>query len=491
MGLMRFVVTPPQRITVEVLQQAYLSGVDRIAWQVDLSQQADQLVVRRAVSESGNLHIPWPVAGRGLLALSTASLMEQPRPYHLPLELARGTISQLGNQLAQWRTFGLAVPEKVARSFSEAIACFGRAAAGNGSLQESADLAEQAIGIALDAADLLVASYVDQAIAARRTAGGKLSVLLGGNLGAGLPDPAAAEQLLRWLGAAVVPICWRDIEPDQGTFHWDVCDRQIQWCKTHALKVCGGPLLELDPRSLPDWLFLYEDDFDNLFSCVMGFVRSAVTRYRGKADLWQCAGRLASAEVLSLSEEEKLRLAAGTIEVARSLDPKVPATVSFDQPWGEYLSRREMDLPPLYFADTLVRAGLELTAVTLEINVGYHPGGTLPRTPLEFSQHLDHWSLLGLPLLVSLTVPSADQEDPLARRRVRLPPGDWTAETQRGWVARYVPLILSKPLVQGVFWNQLFDSQPHDFPHGGLFDPHDRPKPALDTLAAIRQAYLQ
>jgi hypothetical protein len=424
------------------------------------------------------------------VTLSTASLMEQPHPYRLPLELARGTIGQLSNQLADWRGFGLTIPEKVTQGLSEAIGCFGRAAVGAEDWQQSAKLAERAIGIALDAADLLVAAYVDQATAIRRPAGEKRCVLLGGNLGPGLPDGPVAGQFLCCFNAAVVPICWRDIEPHQGSCRWDVCDRQVEWCRAHALRVCGSPLLQLDAGSLPDWLYLYEDDFDNLLGCVAEFVRAAVTRYRGKVDLWQCAGRLTSAEILSLSEEEKLRLAAGTVELVHSLDPDTPALVSFDQPWGEYLSRRETDLPPLYFADALVRAGLDLTGVMLEINLGYYPGGTLVRTPLEFSRQLDYWSLLGLPLFVSLAVPSADHDDPLARCRVKLPPDDWTADSQQAWVARYVPLMLSKAFVQGVFWNQLCDSQPHDFPHGGLFDRHDRPKPALQTLASIRQAHL-
>jgi hypothetical protein len=496
MGLMRFVVVPPERITEETLQQAYVSGVDRVAWRVDLTMEGGQLMVRRAVSESGNLHIPWPVEQRGRLTLSTGSLMEQPRPYHLPLELARGTIGQLSNQLAEWRTLGLAVPEKVTQGLSEAMGYFGRAVVREEGLEESAKLAERAISVALDAIDLTVASYVDQASGtgvtpvARRRAGEKLPVLLGGNLGSAMPDESLAQQFLRCFNAAVVPICWREIEADQGSWRWDVCDRQIEWCRAHALKACGGPLFQLDPRSLPDWLYLYEDDFDNLCACVREFIRAAVTRYRGKVDLWQSAGRLTSAEILSLSEEEKLRLAAGTIELVRSLDPDVPALVSLDQPWGEYLSRRETDLPPLYFADTLVRAGLDLTGVGLEINLGYHPGGTLPRTLLDFSRQLDYWSLLGLPLFVSIAVPSADHEDPLAQRRVGVVRDSWTTGAQQSWVARYVPLILSKPLVQGVFWNQLYDSQPHDFPHGGLFAPDDRPKPALDSLASIRQAHL-
>ena len=491
MGLMRFAVSWPERVTEETLQQAYMSGIDRVAWQVEVGMEAGQLTVRRTVSDSGNLYIPWPVEGRGRLTLSTGSLMERPQPYHLPLELARGTISQVSNQLAEWRTVGLTVPQQVVQSLSESIRCFGRAAVGEGGLQESAELAEQSIGIALDAADVLVDSYVDQAIAARRSAGEKVSVVLGGNLGDQLPEGSAAEGFLSSFNAAAVPVCWREIEAGQGSYGWDTCDRQIEWCKAHGLKVCGGPLLQLDPRGLPDWLYLYEDDFDNLLSCVTEFVRAAVTRYRGKVDLWQCAGRLTSAKVFSLSEEEKLRLAAYTIGLARSIDPDTPALISFDQPWGEYLSRQEMDLPPLYFADALVRSGLELTGLVLEINLDYQPGGTLPRTPLEFSRLLDHWGLLGLPLFVSITVPSGDHDDPLAQRRAKVPPDVWTVQTQQSWVARYVPLILSKPSVEAVFWNQLYDAQPHEFPHGGLFDEHDRPKPALQSLASIRRARVE
>lgn len=491
MGLMRFAVSPPGHLTEETLEQAYMSGIDRVAWQVEVGTEAGQLTVRRAVSDSGNLHIPWSIEGHGRLALSTGSLMERPQPYQLPLELARGAISQLSNQVAEWKTLGMTIPQQVVRGLSEAIRCFGRAAVDQGDRQASAELAQRAIGLALDVADVLVASYADQATAAVGSAGERPPLVLGGNLGNLVPEGSAAEHFLGSFNAAAVPLCWREIGAGQGGYGWDTSDRQIDWCKAHGLKVCGGPLLQLDPRGLPDWLCLYEDDFDNLASCATEFVRAAVTRYRGKVDLWQCAGRLTSAGVLSLSEEDKLRLAACTIELVRSLDPDTPALISFDQPWGEHLSRREMDLPPLYFADALVRAGLDLTGLVLEINLDYQPGGTLPRTALEFGRQLDYWSLLGLPMLVSITVPSGDHEDPLAQRPAEVPPEVWTAQTQQSWVARYVPLILAKPLVQGLFWNQLYDARPHEFPHGGLFDEHDRPKPALHTLAAIRRAHAE
>ena len=119
------------------------------------------------------------------------------------------------------------------------------------------------------------------------------------------------------------------------------------------------------------------------------------------------------------------------------------------------------------------------------------PGGTLPRQPLEFSRQIDVWAKLGPPLWLSLSAPSDDCDDPRAYRKVTIPTGTWTPATQQSWAARFVSLALAKPAVQGVVWNQLRDNQPHDFPHGGLFDANGRAKPALRTLATIRHKRLK
>ena len=58
------------------------------------------------------------------------------------------------------------------------------------------------------------------------------------------------------------------------------------------------------------------------------------------------------------------------------------------------------------------------------------------------------------------------------------------------WIERHVPLLLAKPPVQVILWNQLSDAAPHHYPHGGLFDAQDQPKPALESLRKIRQQLL-
>jgi len=491
MGLMRFIVSPPDRVSEETIEQAYLSGMDRVPWPVRVRRENEQLVLERAVNDSANLYLPWDVAEHGRIVLSTATLSESPRPYQLPLELARGKVGQLRNQMAEWQSIGLTLPDAMKTTVAAAIDCFSRAATLQDQPLESAALAEQSIRLALDAANILVGCYTEQAIAVRRRGGAKLPTLLGGDLGATPLDDHLAGQFLQAFNAASAPLIWRELEGSEGSYQWEPCDKRLAWCEANGLRVYGGPLVQLDRRNVPDWLYLYEGEFDDILSFVCEYVEAVVSRYRGKVHLWQCAGRLNTSDLLSLSEEESLRLVARTIELIRALDPDTPVVLSFDQPWTEYLGRREIDCPPFQFADALLRAGLGLMGIVLEINLGYFPGGTLPRDPLEFSRELDHWSLLGLPLHVALCVPSADGADPLAQIRTKLPAGFWNVKSQQAWIARYLPLILAKPYVHGVLWSQLRDYEPHDFPHGGLFDLRRHPKPALRTLASIRQAHLR
>lgn len=490
MGQMQFLVSPAQRITEEVLQLAYLSGMDRMPWPVDVLADEDCITLERDVSDSACLTIPWHVEGHGVLALTTATLIERPEPYHLPLELARGTINQLRNQLFDWQTIGLAVPTAVTDKLVEAIDQFSWAVVAEDDAG-SPGQAQSAIRIALDASQILAAAYAEQVIAARRRMTGKLPALLGGELGSPMLEETAARQFFTAFNAALVPIPWRDVEASEGSFAWSFCDQQIQWCRSHGLKVCAGPLVQLDARGLPDWVYLWEDDFDALLAAASEFIQAAVARYRGKVDFWQCAARVNTSEVLPFTEEENLKLAAGALHVVGQLDPDTPKVLSIDQPWAEYMGRRAVDSPPLHFADALVRAGLDLKALMLEMNLGCFRGATMPRTELDLSRQLDYWSLLGLPLMVSLNIPSADGDDPLAQRRVKIPPGSWTPESQQAWLARYVPLMLAKPSVQGVFWNQLRDNLPHDLPHAGLWNDRRQAKPALRTLAAIRAAWLR
>jgi hypothetical protein len=301
-------------------------------------------------------------------------------------------------------------------------------------------------------------------------------------------DEPRSKSFLAAFNLAWVPIYWRDVEADEGNYDWSACDRQVEWCRAQGLRICMGPLAQFDARGLPDWVYLWDDDFDSVCSAAGQFIEAAVGRYRGKVDFWLCAGRANNSQALGLSEEERLRLAAWAVCAVRQLDPDRATVVGIDQPWGEYQARRSTDISPIYFADALVRARIDLKAIFLEMNFGCFTGGTLLRSELELNRLLDVWGSLGLPLMVGLSIPSSSAADPLARQRIAFSAGSWNGAAQQAWTGRYVPMMLAKPGVQAVVWNQFDDGRPHEFPHAGLLTPQGQAKPALRTLASLRSA---
>jgi hypothetical protein len=492
MGLMRLLVHNRDRIPPGGLEHVHICGQDELPYFSRAYFSGDQLIVERNESDSGRVQVPWRIADEGPLLISTATLMERDEPYLLEVELARGMLFFLRNQLAQWEMLGLAVSKSLRNLVLEATSDFSQAATRQSDPAEAADWAERSLSTTLQAMNALAGEYIAQCMENRRATQRPAVTWFGIQLGHQVPHPEIARQLPGAFNMACVPFTWRRIEAVEGRRDWQTPDAQIAWARGAGLKVTGGPILELDDRGLPDWTYLWEGDTDSLLNFMLDHVRAVVERYRSRVHLWQVAARMTRGRALALDEEARLQITARAISAVRQLDPTTPIVVTFDQPWADYLAAEQLDLAPLHFADALVRADLGLSGLGLELNAGYFPGGSIHRSPLAYSRLIDTWGLLDLPIFVTLTSPSAATEDLKATGKSRVLAGAdeaVTPETQRKWLERHVPLLLSKSLVQVVVWNQLSDAPPHHYPHGGLFDADNKPKPALAAMREIREKY--
>ena len=357
MGIMRFDVTAPDRITPETARTGYITGFERIPWRSEVRLSENQLHVLRDYNESGCFHMLWPVDRHGLTTVSTGNLIERECPYRLPLEFARGKIAQFRAQMADWRAMGLEVPQSITSKADEAQKRFRTAVL----MQDedptlSTQAAGEALSLILDAGVLLGAVYANRTMIARRRIESENTNLLGVDLGNGVPDQLTFPQLLDAFNTASVSLSWREVEAGENRREWEVFDRQIAWCEEHNLDVCAGPLFQLGPSGTPDWFCLFEEDTDAMRSAVSQYVEAAVTRYKGRVNMWQCSGRTNMDIYSSLSEEDRVQLTAHVVEQIASLDPDTPRVISFDCPWAEYVGSRETDFPPLYFADALIRS---------------------------------------------------------------------------------------------------------------------------------------
>ena len=190
MGQVGFLVPLREFLPAEASQRAYVAALDQLPWQTRVTTTATGLLVERSENESGYFHILWNTATRGPLVLITGTIAEREEPYNLPVELARGVICRLRNQVGGWEAAGLTPPPTVIAQLQQAMRRFVTAATSQDRPADAAAQAQQAIEAALVGSDLLVDAFAQQAIRVRKGQALKLAILLGGSLGQVPPDKA-------------------------------------------------------------------------------------------------------------------------------------------------------------------------------------------------------------------------------------------------------------------------------------------------------------
>ena len=178
-----------------------------------------------------------------------------------------------------------------------------------------------------------------------------------------------------------------------------------------------------------------------------------------------------------------------------ALLPNLDLVLSVAQPWGDYLVSENHTVAPVTFPDDLIRAGLRVSAVELEIRPGVLPRGSLPRDLLDAYRLINLYGLLGVPLEILLSAPSGASADPksfpsqsLWLAEASTPP---SLESQADWGAAFAALALSTPHVRAVTWDHWMDNEPHLVPLGGLVDAEGHAKPLLARLRTLRTTHLR
>lgn len=495
MGNMNFLLPPnlPDDARSELERACVAGGPDRMPAYTQVTLQNGQMTLTRSLQESGFLQVPWEVPGSGRLLFSSATLMERPTPYDLARELARGKTNQLRSQAADWLLGGLAMSQTLADKIHQATHAFSHSLLGTTPL-EGANLAQQTLVHCAQAADALVNAYAQQVFQIRHARQPKLESYLSCRLGA-LPRSDLQKIVPLAFNAVTINVPWRVLEPSEGDLRWQPFDELVQWTQSQNMLPIGGPLIDFSGFGLPDWLWARETDLNLLCDYLCEFIERIIRRYKGRIHLWQLTAGSNIAGVLALGEDELLWLTLRLAETAKQVDSSIEIILGLAQPFGDYLAHQERNHSPFAFADTLLRTGVKVGALDLELVMGIWPRGSYCRDLLDTSKLLDLYSFLGAPLQVTLAYPSAISDDPHADRDMKFAAGYWrngfTPACQADWVQHYGGLSLCKPAVRGVQWCHLNDAVPHQYPHCGLVDVHGGLKPALDKLLTLRGDHLK
>jgi hypothetical protein len=519
MGQLRFRVANAGAYDPNIWQTCFVSGIEGIPWASRNRLEGPLLVVDRAVSESGKLSIVWPTEEYGPLLLSTASLRCQEEPYVLILELARGTVHRIRGRAFDWQRIGLKIPDVFSYTMDLAISSFVDALLAAGDLERCTALAQRAIDLAVSASKPLGRAFIYQSLQARHQTEKQLSTLLGVKLAPTVDWQLDSDSLLPAVNTLHVSMEMGQLEGEAKAERMSVVDSQLAWARDHSLRVLGGPLLNLQPHAIPRWLYLF-NDFESLYEAACKHAAQTVERYRGQVHLWTAAAGLNTPNTLGLNDEQVLHLAVGVIQSVRRTDPKTPVIVTIDAPWAEYLGQKMDGISPLHFADALVRADLGLSGLGLELNLNLWPYGSLPRDLIDVSDLIDHWNVLGLPLLVQLCSPGSLQSDDRCESKAAIVsswaypvPDLWTPDMLENSPTmgsdrildppenlkkirlpinglEVIQMLLAKTNVHGIIWNQYSDRQEHVYKNAGLIGEGGQRRTLLDGLARLRQLHV-
>ena len=275
------------------------------------------------------------------------------------------------------------------------------------------------------------------------------------------------------------------------SFNTQSLDEWVELLSRRRIPTIAGPLVRLDEANVPDWMVIWEHDFDMLREMAYEYVQKMVQRYRRAVAAWNVVAGLQTNAAFTLSFEQIIELTRLLVSQVKTIIPNARTMVTITHPFGEYHARgRASPVPPLLYAEMVAQAGINFEAFALEIEMGVPAPGMFMRDLFQLSCLLDKFSTLGRPVfLTAVGVPGGPRRIRRSIGRAAwTPPGrpvarPWDPQLQAEWIEAVYQLALSKPFVESIAWANLADINPV-LPGGGLLDDMLRPKPAFQNCSS-------
>jgi hypothetical protein len=499
-----------QRVTDFVPAGAIGMGPENVPAPADIAFEGGLLHVRRGGGTSINtdgitlanggpavgIALLWDLGPLGSYLLETTRLMPRAAPYVLNVELARARLMKVMQKQEDWNLFDFVKAERLSAKVREAQATFASALGMLHEPAEASQLADRALAMAVDASEELAAFHADLLIQRRRANGAVAKHVIGCRIDPSVQNEKYRQTLAGGFDYAVLPMTWRQMEPAEHKFDTAAVDDWVELLGKKRLPIIAGPLIQLDEAHLPDWMFIWEHDFDSLRELAYEYVQKIVQRYRKAVSMWNVVAGLPANGAFSLSFEQVIELTRLLVSQVKALLPNARTLVTITQPFGEYHAKKQASVPPMAYAEMVAQAGINFDAFGVEIEMGVPAPGRFTRDLFQLSCMLDKFSTLGRPLFVTaIGAPGQPTADPGDASEGRLDPSaggrwhrPWDPELQAEWMEAVYHLALSKPYVESICWSELADIRPN-LPGGGLLDDVLRPKPAFEKLQAMRTKF--
>ncbi|MFT5302884.1 MAG: hypothetical protein ACI87E_004381 [Mariniblastus sp.] len=495
MGEFRFRIPANMQLAPYHSNSIHVVGIDGIPWPCRISFVGDEsateaesaahasryICVSRNRDESGRVYFVYPLKNRGEMLICTGTLPVREKPYELLPELARGTLNRLRNQISIWEEGGLEIAASVnervgiaTHLLSQSILCI--------DLEQSDQAARDSIEQSMDAIFELSNSFGVQISRFRRDHDQLSNFWLANVTGHG--DQFEASLTLPEFDVAQV--C---LTPDAVAQNPRL---QAGGAENLGRRIVVGPWLDTSVGGLPQRLLDIKDTMDRKQQ-LLDDCKLQLESLPSTTSLIHVARGINGIGHRHLSYPNQLQTIIDILNLVEASQTKQPTMISFDFPWAERLAGAVGGIHPLQIADSLLRQGLPISFLGLDINLDYWPNGSAIRDPLQWIDLVDVWAQLGLPLVICLRMPtgSTQNDSKSVDREVNQSRSGLSDDQRIQFLETVLPMMVARPSVHGMIWSQWSDDDDKRFPHGGLVDANGEIKlPILETIRKMRAAIM-
>ncbi|MEC9373109.1 MAG: endo-1,4-beta-xylanase, partial [Planctomycetota bacterium] len=353
------------------LRHARLLGHDAAALPGTVRFNNGAVECEKSVAGSAALTLQWDAGPAGVLMLQTCLLPERDRPYLLSLELARHRIMLSLMKLEEWAQFTTPQDHPVSKALAAAHATFMRALScspapdGLPTAQQD-DLAREALIAAIQAGEMLTEKHASEQLQSRLDANAESTErrpapYIGCVVRTDRIGDVLQSVIRDSFDFITLPLPWKTLEPEEGSrYQFQPADRWIEWAvRKGGVPVVAGPIIDFRPQSVPDWLYIWENDYETLRDLVYEHLKRIVTRYRRVVQRWTVVSGLNVNSNFTLSLEQLIDLTRLCALVVRKLQPNAQIIIEVDQPFGEYVADNQHGVPPLLYTELLFQAAVD------------------------------------------------------------------------------------------------------------------------------------
>ncbi len=479
------------------IRNPYLVGSDNAAMRATVSLEDGVIVCDKRESGAAALAIQFPVGECGELTLQTCLLPERDHPYILTLELARHRLMMLYSRLEEWIMFDLGEEHPVTKRMHLARKLFIEALCQQQDDPIKADkLSRQCLEVAIDGTEELAVTHAEMLLQKRRAT----SSIPRYAIGAGISLDQMNERLRAGIQAnldfVAIPTPWKTLVPGQGEYNFTALDNWVEWAVRNRIPIVAGPVISFEPQVLPDWLFIWEHDYETVRDVIYEHVERLVSRYRNAIQTWKVVSGLHVNSHFTFNFEQLMDLTRTTTMLVKKIQPAAKVLVEIRQPFGEYFASNPRSIPPLMYADLLIQGAIQFDALSLKLLMGQAVSGQFTRDLMQISLLIEKYAEFGKPLNLCIGTPSEMVTQEMISVAEDAEPVDpnagywrkpWSPLVQSRWLEAVTQIAMSKPYVESVLWNDLCDHQSMDLPLSGLVSEDLQPKPAYRRFGLLRK----